>query len=60
MCVTVDAKVSDVKMVMPLDPLLDNLAAATVRKWRFKVSPANKPAFFPVTLSYRIPCLDHQ
>lgn len=59
--VTPDGKVSDVKIVKPLDPPLDSLAVATVRKkWRFKVSPANKPAFFPVTLSYRIPCLDHQ
>lgn len=58
--VTPDGKVSNVRIVMALGPLLDNLAVATVRKWRFRVSPANKPAFFPVTLSYRIPCLDHQ
>jgi hypothetical protein len=31
------------------------LAEAT----KFKVSPASKPAIFPVTLTYRIPCLDH-
>jgi|GEM_PF-2566201 len=58
--VTPDGKVSDVKIVKPLDPPLDSLAVAKVRTWRFRVSPANKPAFFPVTLSYRIPCLDHR
>jgi TonB family protein len=53
-----DGKVSDVRIVRPLDELLDRLALATVRTWVFKVSSASKPAIFPVTLTYHIPCLD--
>ena len=39
--------------------LLDKLTMETVRKWRFKVSSGGKPTNFSVTLSFRIPCLDH-
>ena len=42
-----------------LDELLDQSAVETVRTWRFKVSPGGRPTGFSVTLSFRIPCLDH-
>jgi|ERR1035438_3544950 TonB family protein len=54
-----DGSVSDVQIVRSLDELLDKPAAETVRTWRFKVSPEGSPARFSVTLSLRIPCLDH-
>ena len=53
-----DGSVSDVRIVKPLDELLDKSAVETVRTWRFKVSPGGKPTSFSVTLSFRIPCLD--
>lgn len=53
-----DGSVTDVRIVRPLDRLLDKSAVETVRMWRFKVSPGGKPTSFSVTLSFRIPCLD--
>jgi TonB family protein len=52
-----DGSVTDVRIVKPLDELLDKSAVETVRTWRFKVSPEGKPTSFSVTLSFRIPCL---
>jgi len=52
-----DGSVTDVRIVKPLDELLDKPAVETVRTWRFKVS-GGKPTSFSVTLSFRIPCLD--
>lgn len=60
MVVNPDGKVSDVRIIRPLDEGLDKLAVVTVRTWVFKVSSAGKSAIFPVTLTYRIPCLNHQ
>lgn len=53
-----DGSVTDVRIVRPLDELLDRSALETVRTWRFKVSPEGKATSFSVTLSFRIPCLD--
>lgn len=53
-----DGTVTDVRIVKPLDDLLDKPAVETVRTWRFKVSPGGQPTRFSVTLSFRIPCLD--
>lgn len=53
-----DGSVTDVRIVKPLDELLDKSAVETVRTWRFKVSPEGKPTRFSITLSFRIPCLD--
>jgi TonB family protein len=53
-----DGSVTDVRIVRPLDELLDKSAVETVRTWRFKVSPEGKATSFSVTLSFRIPCLD--
>ena len=53
-----DGSVTDVRIVRPLDELLDQSAVETVRIWRFKVSPEGKATSFTVTLSFRIPCLD--
>ncbi len=53
-----DGTVTDVRIVRPLDELLDESAVETVRAWRFKVSPGGKPTTFSVTLSFRMPCLD--
>jgi TonB family protein len=53
-----DGSVTDVRIVRPLDELLDKSAVETVRTWRFKVSPEGKATRFSVTLSFRIPCLD--
>jgi TonB family protein len=53
-----DGSVTDVRIVRPLDELLDQSAVETVRTWRFKVSPEGKATRFSVTLSFRIPCLD--
>ena len=53
-----DGRVTDVRIVKPLDELLDKPAVETVRTWRFKVSPEGKTTRFSVTLSFRIPCLD--
>jgi TonB family protein len=55
-----DGSVSDVRITKSLDELLDKLAVETVRTWRFKVSPEGKATSFSVTLSFRIPCLDHR
>ncbi|HXN50824.1 MAG TPA: energy transducer TonB [Candidatus Acidoferrum sp.] len=54
-----DGSVSDVRITKSLDELLDKPAVETVRTWRFKVSPGGRPTRFSVTLSFRIPCLDH-
>jgi len=54
-----DGSVSDVQITKPLDELLDKPAVENVRTWRFKVSPGGRPTRFSVTLSFRIPCLDH-
>lgn len=54
-----DGSVSDVRITKSLDELLDKSAVETVRTWRFKVSPGGRPTGFSVTLSFRIPCLDH-
>src|SRR5271167_3782674 len=54
-----DGSVSDVRITKSLDELLDQSAVETVRTWRFKVSPSGRPTEFSVTLSFRIPCLDH-
>jgi TonB family protein len=54
-----DGSVSDVRITKSLDELLDQSAVETVRTWRFKVSPGGRPTGFSVTLSFRIPCLDH-
>ena len=54
-----DGSVTDVRITKSLDELLDKLAVETVRTWRFKVSSGGKPTNFSVTLSFRIPCLDH-
>jgi TonB family protein len=54
-----DGSVSDVRITKSLDELLDKPAVETVRTWRFKVSPSGRPTRFSVTLSFRIPCLDH-
>jgi TonB family protein len=54
-----DGSVSDVRITKSLDELLDKSAVETVRTWRFKVSPGARPTTFSVTLSFRIPCLDH-
>jgi TonB family protein len=54
-----DGSVTDVRITKSLDELLDKLAVETVRTWRFKVSSGGKPTSFSVTLSFRIPCLDH-
>lgn len=54
-----DGSVSDVRITKALDELLDKSAVETVRTWRFKVSPGIRPTKFSVTLSFRIPCLDH-
>jgi TonB family protein len=56
--VNADGIVTDVRIVKPLDELLDKAAVETVRTWKYKVSPEGKPTRFSVTLSYRIPCLD--
>jgi TonB family protein len=53
-----DGSVTDVRIVRPLDELLDKPAVETVRSWKFKVSPEGKATRFFVTLSFRIPCLD--
>jgi TonB family protein len=53
-----DGSVTDVRIVRPLDDLLDKSAVETVRTWRFKVSPEGKATSFSVTLSFRISCLD--
>ena len=53
-----DGSVTDVRIVKPLDELLDKSAVETVRTWTFKVSPGGRPTRFSVTLSFRIPCLD--
>lgn len=55
-----DGTVSDVKIVKSLDELLDRLALETVRTWKFNVSLGGKATRFFLTLSYRIPCFDHQ
>src|SRR6202158_5961655 len=54
-----NGSVSDVRITKSLDELLDQSAVETVRTWRFKVSPGGRPTGFSVTLSFRIPCLDH-
>ena len=54
-----DGSVTDVRITKSLDELLDKLTVETVRTWRFKVSSGGKPTNFSVTLSFRIPCLDH-
>ena len=54
-----DGSVSDVQITKSLDELLDQPTVETVRTWRFKVSPDGRPTRFRVTLSFRIPCLDH-
>jgi TonB family protein len=54
-----DGSVTDVRITKSLDELLDKLAVETVRTWRFEVSSGGKPTNFSVTLSFRIPCLDH-
>jgi TonB family protein len=54
-----DGSVSDVQITKSLDELLDNPAVETVRTWKFKVSAGGRPTRFSVTLSFRIPCLDH-
>ncbi len=54
-----DGTVSDVRVLKPLDELLDKPAVETVRTWKFKVSPDGKATTFFVRLSFRIPCLDH-
>jgi TonB family protein len=54
-----EGSVSDVRIVKGLDELLDAPAVETVRTWRFKVSPNGTATTFFVTLSFRIPCLDH-
>jgi TonB family protein len=54
-----DGTVSDVRVLKALDELLDAPAVETVRTWRFKVSPNGTASTFFVTLSFRIPCLDH-
>ena len=54
-----DGSVTDVRITKSLDELLDKLAVETVRTWRFKVSSGAKSTNFSVTLSFRIPCLDH-
>ncbi len=54
-----DGSVSDVRITKSLDELLDESALETVRTWRFKVSAGGRPTRFSVTLSFRIPCLDH-
>jgi TonB family protein len=59
MVVNPDGSVTDVRITKSLDELLDKLALETVRTWRFKVSSVGKPTYFSVTLSFRIPCLDH-
>lgn len=56
--VSPDGRVTDVRIIKPLDELLDKPAVETVRTWRFKVSPGGKPTRFSVTLSFRIPCFD--
>ena len=53
-----NGSVTDVRIVRPLDDLLDEPAVETVRTWRFRVSPEGKATRFSVTLSFRIPCLD--
>lgn len=53
-----DGSVTGVRIVKPLDELLDNPAVETVRTWKFKVSPEGKATRFSVTLNFRIPCLD--
>lgn len=58
MVVNPDGSVKDVRIVRPLDELLDKPAVETVRKWTFTVSPGGKPTAFSVTLSFRIPCLN--
>jgi TonB family protein len=58
MVVNPDGSVTDVRIVRPLDELLDKPAVETVRKWTFKVSPGGEPTTFSVTLRFRIPCLD--
>ena len=51
--------VVDAEIVMPLDELLDKPALDAVRRWKFKVAPpGGRTTVFPVTLSFRIPCLD--
>lgn len=55
-----DSSVTDVRVVKALDELLDRLALETVRTWRFDVSLGGKATRFFLTLSYRIPCFDHQ
>ena len=51
--------VVDAKIVMALDELLDKPALDAVRRWKFKVAPlGGKTTVFPVTLSFKIPCLD--
>lgn len=52
-----DGRVTDVRIVKPLDELLDKSAVETVRTWTYKVSPGGRPTRFFVTLSFRIPCL---
>lgn len=54
-----DGSVSDVRITKSLDELLDESALETVRTWSFKVSAGGRPTRFSVTLSFRIPCLDH-
>ncbi len=54
-----DGNVSDVRITKSLDELLDKSAVETVRTWRFNVSAGGRPTRFSVTLSFRIPCLDH-
>lgn len=55
-----NGSVSDVRVTKSLDELLDEPAVETVRTWKFKVSPEGRPSRFSVTLSFRIPCLDHR
>jgi TonB family protein len=54
-----NGEVVDAKIVMALDELLDKPALDAVRRWKFKVAPlGGKTTVFPVTLSFKIPCLD--
>ena len=54
-----NGEVVDAKIVMALDELLDKPALDAVRRWKFKVAPlGGTTTVFPVTLSFKIPCLD--
>jgi TonB family protein len=57
--VTSNGEVIGVRVMKPLDPVIDNSAVATVRTWKFKVT-RGLDAGFPIKFHYRLSCSGEQ